>query len=315
MQFESVKMELPTLVLQEIFSLLKWTERLKCKRVSKKWKFVIEISNPQPLCIYNEKFPQKMKWCFSGQKILHKDTLYQNPEIFRNFNSRIELFKDLLKLCFVRIEMSEFLKDLHLLRNLRVLMIYNYYKINNGYDNHIALNSTSLEKLSFNYCGFRETIIESIDFNTPNLNSLVFWNDENEKFPIKFRFPLTIRHLECIKFDSNMRVLKNLDTLVCQSIICSFTLEDFRSLRRLELFPWREPELEYIRGIVNEKNHLGRDKLEILVCGFNDILVAFKQPDRDLPILPCLNGDFLGQVAERPDNFCWPHSLVNRCGH
>ena len=296
--------ELPILVLQEIFSLLNWSERLKCKLVSKQWKFVIETSSLQSLCICNEKIPHSVNWCFSDQKILHKDILYLNPKKNQNFKSRIGIFQDIQKLCFFKIEIGKFLKDLHLFRKLKVLMIERYCKVNQRRPHKVTLKSSSLEKLSFKHTGFSGTNLELIDFNTPILKSLVFWNDTIQEFPIKFRFPLTIQHLECIKFDSNMKVLKNLETLVCESIICSFTLEDFRSLRRLELFPWKETELSYIQRIVNEKNHLGRDELEILVCGFKDILVAFhSQLGRDPRSLPYLNDDFLGSIVKNSDNF------------
>ena len=230
-----------------------------------------------------------------------KDVLYLNPKKIQNFKSRIGLFQDIQKLCFFKIEIGKFLKDLHLLRNLKVLMVERYYK-NQRRAHRVTLKSNSLEKLSFKHVGFSSTNIESIDFNTQNLNSLVFWNTSTKKFPVNFCFPLTIRHLECIEFDSDIGVLKNLETLICKKIVCPFSLETFKFLQRLELFPYEETELDYIRRIVKEKKRLGRDKLEIIVCGLKDFLVPFRQSHEvgKIPNLPNLNEHYLDQVAKHP---------------
>ena len=311
-QFESEKMgELPILVLQEIFSFLGWPERLKCKRVSKQWKFAIETAAPQFLCICERIFSRKIKWYFSEQNVIDEDTVRLNPEKLRDFHSRIELFKGLQKLCFFHVYNCDFLKDLPLLSKLKVLMVHNYYiKDRTCRDHQATLESSSLEKLSFKYCYNVENhvAIDSIfiEFQTPNLSSLIFWSysvyDPDVNFKLKFNFPLKIRHLECIEFVSDMSVLKNLETLVCQKIVSPFTLEDFKSLQRLELFPREERELESIKAIVDEKKLLRREPLEILIWGFRDILVTFKSEQHDISIAFDLDEHFLGQVAKHSDN-------------
>ena len=301
--------ELPILALQEIFSFLSLPERLKCKRVSKQWKFAIEIAaGPQSLCIYRSYFPYRVKWCFSEREVISEEILYSCPKKFYSLNSRIELFRDLQKLCFLSVDMSEFINDLHLLSKLKVLMVDDFL-IKDDLDHRISLESDSLEKLSFKYlyCQFRtRKAIESIDFNTPSLSSLVFWidytmSDSIRNFPVKFRFPLKIRYLECIQFDSDMSVLKNLEILICQKIVCPFKLNDFKSLQRLELFPKEEEELEYVRAIMNEKKSLGRDCLEITVCGFQDLSVAFQPGPQFFSTSFELSEHYLRQVADHSD--------------
>ena len=333
--------ELPILVLQEIFSFLSLPERLKCKRVSKHWKFAVESAEgPRSLCIYRGDFPCRVKWCFSESEVVPEDTVRSHPEKFYNLNSRIELFRDVQKLCFFSyVDMSQFVNDLRLLKKLKVLMIEDYY-IYHDYrlDTHshdpLVFDSSRLEKLSFKYCYCRGNCpsIKSIDFNTPNLRSLIFWNEHYgpmAEFPIEFRFPLTIRHLECIEFDSKLGVLRNLETLICQKIICSFTLDDFKSLQRLELFPREEEELESIRRIIGEKKNLRRDSLEITVCGFKDLLVynfdELRIPNLDRLGSFHLTEHYLRLIAEHPDKLvshipwefnCWDfpnfYKLSNR---
>ena len=313
--------ELPILVLQEIFSFLSLPERLKCKRVSKWWKFAVEnTAGPQSLCIYRGDYPCRLKWCFSESEVIPEDTISSDPEKFCNLNSRIELFRDVQKLCFFSyVDMSQFVNDLRLLKKLKVLMIGYYYIHHDDYrrDTHrhdpLIFDSKSLKKLSFkyHYSGLNCQSIESIDFATSNLSSLIFWNEHYgsmAEFPIRFRFPLTIRHLECLEFDSKLSVLRNLETLICQKIICPFKLSHFKSLQRLELFPKEEEELEYIRKIMDQKKRLGRDSLTITVCGFKDLLVFYNLEELQMPNLQVnrlssfhLTNHYLRLVAEHPD--------------
>lgn len=300
------KDELPLLVLQEIFSFLSWPDRLKCKGVSKQWKFVIETAGAPPLCLYTREFPGKLKWCFSDRDVLSEDTVYLDPDKFGRLSSKIKLFRGLQKLCLFRVELSQVLKDLHLLRELKVLMIHHCWKKT---DENITLNLSCLEKFSLKESHFFQ-MFDSIDFNTPNLSSLVVWNGAGlssqapTELKIKFRFPLQIRHLECVLFDSNLCVLRNLESLICQKIVCPFTLEDFGSLRILELFPRKENELEYIRAIMDEKRRIKRDRLEIIVCGFKDLCVTFQPEDQEDQVHSRsfdLNEHYLREVAEHPD--------------
>ena len=307
----------PILVLYEIFSFLSLPERLKCKLVCKYWKFAVETGpGLQSLCVYLLNFPVKLKWCFSKQNVIKEETFSPYGK-FRNLSSKIDLFKDLQKLCFFHVDTTEFLKDLSLLKKLKVLMIEDYYiwKENRQDDKnlHLKFDSSSLEKLSFKFFNhaysFETPIIKSIEFNTPKLNSLVFWNDASSlssraKFPVSFRFPpLTIRHLECIEFNSNLSELKNLETLVCQKIVCPFSLKNFKSLQRLELFPREENELDYIKVIIGQKKSLKRLSLEILVCGFKDLLVVCTPWNPPTSTEFELNGDFFKQVVKHPDHF------------
>ena len=300
-------MELPIQVWQEIFSFLGWRERLKCKLVSKFWKLAIETSACPPfLCIYGDEYPRQVKWCFSDQNVIEEDAVRHNAQ-FCDFNLRIELFKGLQKLAFVRAYSCDFLKDLPLLTRLKVLMLHNYYINDRGSRNHRAtLESSSLERLSFKYPYNIDDQVDidsiSIDFNTPNLSSLIFWSysilNRDANLRVKFLFPLKVRHLECIKFFSDFSVLKNLETLVCQKIVCPFTLKDFKSLKQLELFPRQESELEAIKEIMNQKKILRLEHLEILVWGFKDILVTCKSEQHNGATAFDLNEHFLGQFAE-----------------
>ena len=309
---------MPILVLYEIIGFLSLPERLKCKRISKQWKMAVETAEgPHSLCIYRIEFPYNLKWCFSKRNVISEDIVYSGPDKFCNLNSRIELFKDLRKLSFFNVEMSEFFKDLQLLSKLKVLMIDGYYIYSeNRRDDknlQITLHSNGLEKLSFKRdkkVG-GDPDIKSIEFNTPKLNSIIFWNDgfrfsTRDRFPVRFRYPLIIKHLECIEFDSNMSVLSNLETLVCQKITCPFKLADFKSLQRLELFPNEESELNEIREIVNEKWNLQRENLEIIVCGFKDLLVACKPEFPSESTIFELNDHYVRQVVKHSDNFVGP---------
>lgn len=299
--------ELPILVIEKILSYMSLAGRLKCKLISKQWKLAVETAvGPQSLCIFELEYPYKLKWCFSEQNVIQEDII-QSWKEFRNLNSRIDLFKDLQKLCFFHVELKEFIEDLHLLKRLKVLIIYGYFIHGRGRDGYrIAFKSISLEKIAIKFKKLTSRI-ESLDFDTPNLNSLIFdnyfaYSDREVKYQVNFRCPLKVRYLECIEFDSQLSVLKNLETLVTQTITCPFSLKDYKSLKRLELFPRKTNELDHIRAILNEKRDLKRDALEITVCGFRDVLIALKQEDANIYLSVLnLNQYFLGQVAKYQD--------------
>lgn len=305
--------QLPLLVIREIVSFLSLPERLKCKLVSKQWKLAIEMEGPQSLCIYRGTFPYRMNWCFTERDLIcEEEIVYANPEKFYNFNLRIDLFKDLQKLCLFRVKMSQFIQDLYLLKKLKVLMMEGYFVDNDHIDNyrHVKLNSGSLEKLSFKYKDIDRKDMKSIEFDTPRLSSLIFWTDYaywspdlSVDFPINFRYPLMIKHLECPEFDTKLNVLKNLETLICQKITCPFELKDFKSLQRLELLPMEKSELDYIRGLMYEREALKRSSLEIVVCGFKELLIPFKPNNRFSLTLFDLNEHYLKQVAKHKDDF------------
>ena len=205
-------------------------------------------------------------------------------------------------------------------------MVHGYYLTEDSRQDQnnlcLTFSSKSLEKLSFKLHKYldSETMIKSIHFNTPKMSSLVFWKnyasvERKAEFPVYFRFPLKIRHLECIEFNSDMSALKNLETLICQKIVGSFSLSDFRSLRRLELFPREQTELDLIRAIIEEKAILGRKQLVILVCGFQDLPVVCRTEIHYLVTSFELEKNYLEQVAKHPDNFVghipWEFHLKN----
>lgn len=197
-----------------------------------------------------------------------------DPEKFLDFNSRINLFDNLRKLCLYSIRMCEFLKDLPLLKKLEVLMIPEYFNLHQKSQgpHRIEFKSSSLKKLLFKHLRRdQDGIIDLIEFNTPSLSSLVFWDDSIPKNlisvrSVKFGYPLKIQHLECIEFGSNMNELKNLKTLNCQKITYPFKLDEFESLQSVELFPKEDEELDYIKEIIRQKEHLKRKTPEIIVC-------------------------------------------------
>lgn len=258
--------ELPILVVQEIVSYLSLKDRLKCRLVSKHWKFAIETAaGPRSLCIYSRDYPVGLKWCFCGGEAICEDmTFYRaasDPEIFIDFYSRIELFENLRKLCLYRIKMDKFLKDLPLLKKLEVLMIIQFIYTNGQTPLRIELKSSSLKKfLVKNRAQGGQSVVDLIDFNTPNLSSLVFLHHHGSVDSVKFRYPGKIKHLECVEFESSMSELTNLETLNCLKIVCPFKLTDFESLQKLELFPLKNEESNY--------SELGYIK-EIIISDYN----------------------------------------------
>lgn len=256
---------LPVLVLREIFKFLNIRDKLKVKSTSKEWKFIVEtMFCQQNLCIYSKDYPYNEKWCFSKEPLIEQDMVYiKFVRTMLKFDFKSQFFQNLHKVCIWEIgeNIDSFLKELNLLANLKVLMI------SEGRINCRVLSSSSLERLSLKCISF-----ERIELDTPNLSSLILWDykhyERNNLF--NFRFPSSIRHLECFRFDRAFSVLKNLETLVCKKIIVDFQLNDFKSLVRLEFFPLAEHEVAKIKRIQQESERLKRSDLELIVSGFKE---------------------------------------------
>ena len=207
--------------------------------------------------------PYNKLWCFSDQRVTDDEMLYLKVtrEASRPFDFKMEFFRNLRKVCLysLRDPVDRFLEEVNQLTRLKVLMIEQ-----TGITIR-TLNSPSLEKLSLKHCDFNR-----LQLNTPNLNSLVLWNDlylpkDRNRYNMEFAFPLKVKHLECINFTPNLRQLKNLETLVCVDITFDLKLNEFKSLARTELW-----SLNAFRMVQNKKRRLRRKNLQIIASGFDE---------------------------------------------
>lgn len=259
--------DFPVLVLRELFTVMGIAERLRARSVCKKWKFVIDSLDPQKsVCIYSGSFPYKRKWCFSNMKIAEEELLYMNfwPVTIRKFSLRMKCFRHLEKVALYDIDERAdcFLNEVGQLAKLKVLMIHGrkiWLK---------KISSLSLEKF-FLQCQYTP---ERLELNFPNMSSLYSWI--NMQGDLRICFPSTVKHLECKNFDQSLTCLENLETLVCQRLFeVDIPLEKFKHLTRLEIWP-DEYILKRVMQIEKKRRLLGRDHLELIVCGFKGQIVS-----------------------------------------
>ena len=261
--------DLPVVVLRGIFDFLSIPERLRLRSTCKAWKFVIEtFDSPRSLNIHSARYPYNVKWCFSDRIVAEDEMLYLNRQPSRRFSLRMEFFRNLQSLHLYHIydtkQLDLFLEEVNSLSRLKVLMI------SKGPVHLKRLSSSSLERLSLDCYD-----IDDIELDTPNLNALVYVNNyfqTNEM--INFRFPLKVKHLVCVRFTSNLSQLKNLETLLCLGITPDFSLRNFQSLKRLEIWPFEEEQLLLLRRIHEERIGLNRNGLELIFSGLREELVS-----------------------------------------
>ena len=246
------------------------------------------MSRQKNVCLYSTKYPYNHRWCFSNQKVAEKDLLHLK---FR-FNLSMKFFLDIEKVYLYKIgqRIRFFLDEVNSLAKLKVLMIEEVII------EHRKLNSLSLEKLSL-----KCSLVNDIELCTPNLSSLIIWNyDSNNPYFVNFSYPLKVKHLQCLNFNSIFSGLKNLVTLFCKVITIDFRLNDYKSLTRLELFPTSENELQAARHIQEERDRLKRDALEMFFSGFKEELVMCESLFDSTCIL---DYEYLDRVVSNQSNF------------
>ena len=258
---------LPILALQNIFHFFSLAERQRLRRISKKSKLAVETMRPQrDLCIYRHSYPFEEKWAFSNEKIASEDMLYCN---LSDRSKLIPFIGDLerLYLFWVRESSRFFLQDLPLLNKLKVLIIREQYSCLSGYEKLELLSSSSLEKLSITFANPTGT---RLDLDTPSLHSLVVWEDPvHSNYCYHFRYPLSIRYLQCVEFNSMLAVCRNLQELICQQISFPFDLKEYQSLQKVNIYPLLDDEHDSLNRLIEQRDRLHRESLQILVSGFD----------------------------------------------
>ena len=301
--------DLPIVVLGQIFDFLSIREKLRLRSTCKTWKFVIEaFDSPQSLTIYSAKFPYNERWCFSNRIVTEDEILFLkfNRDPSRRFSLRVEFFRNLQSLYLYDVdylnELDLFLEEVQELSRLKVLMI-------KGRRIHLErLSLPSLEKLSLG-CSHLQ-----IDLDAPNLSSLACLKDSplNNEVTI-FRFPLKVKHLECRNFTSNLAQLKNLETLLCRQITTNFSLENFKSLKRLEIWPTVE-QLPQVMRIQEERKLLNRNDMKLIVSGFEEEL-ASSAGNKFIPSYLMLTPAYLERLEKncskfvKNPHFPWPYGI------
>ena len=290
--------DFPAVVLAKVFHFFSMPEKAGMKLICKKWKFVIETYNrPQSLCLYSTDYPSNERWCSTGQRVAENEMFYLkfDFEDSSRFSFKINFFQNLQSVYLYGLfhKVDHFLEEVSQLTKLKALMIDDY-EIKSA-----ILSSFSLENLFLkchDFTGIERTDLNpdrfdltkfpklKLKLNTPNLTRLGLWikrghyaTNDDEQF--EFGFPLKIKHLQCLRFNSNLSQLKNLETISCQEILSEdFRLHDFRSLVKLEIYPNSEEQLQLVKELLKERDNLSRGgldrPLQIVVSGFEDQLVS-----------------------------------------
>lgn len=302
------KCDFPDLVLKEIFGFLSVRDRLILKSTCKKWKFMLDtFSHQRKMCIYSTEYPYDERWCWSGELVADRDLLYLkfNRENTRRFDLKNAFFCNLQNLSLYRVgdKANKFLEEVHLLIKLKVLMVNVV-----GIIKLPKLSSASLEKFSLECHG----ISNCLTLDTPQLNSLNLASGTGSL--VRVDFPQIVKHLQCkntsFHSNSNLRSLKNLETLIWDGILFDFELNHFSSLSRLELFAKNEVQMNVARRIWEEGKRLGRDRLEMFVSGFRAELAFDRRDVWDLCIPFEPSATYLEYAARNCSDMVRIHSNI-----
>ena len=155
---------LPSLVLNEMFSYLSIQEKIRMKQVCRNWKIELDNYNITKLCIHLDAYPLNLNWSYTNNLISFSNTFQIKNSI--NINLVIQRFKNLKKLFIFQLtsfdNCKELIKRLDEFADLIQLEIYDVCF------EAACLNLSKLKIISLKYSTF-----DQIELNTPALDTLI----------------------------------------------------------------------------------------------------------------------------------------------
>lgn len=279
---------LPELVLLEIFAHFELKTLVKMSSVCRLWKQVVERlkGSSNGLFVYHTRYPsEQRRWLSNNQPIDCRHQLIDQKAFERfltsasaNETKRIYLYHfrgGEIASEETKVRLREFLD------NLEELLIEepreepregDHYKT--LIDWQFPLDDTdqvlNFSKVKWLFC--ESATCPSLALDAPQLKQLVCAGSIGH---LKFRSSTEcIEYLECenARHALHEKRLPNLKHFVAQETPWHLDLNDFPSLVRLELCP-SIADRQFVESLLTQKQVLARDKLEITLCGFQDLQV------------------------------------------
>lgn len=294
-------MELPDLILLEVFSLVSVRERyLTLRLVCHRWKQLAEhqLKAEGTLVVYEEEEdrPFHRRWLSDNRRL---SCLEIQP--FFNLLLANCHYRWLKKLCLYRVDEANFeraglmekladclsqLEELSIDRTQLIWPDIRYKNINLQ-----GLTFPNLRALSV-----KQKLDGKVSITAPRLEKLVVWAICYMNVPktliIDVSHPERLKYLQCDSINVETRKFANLEHLICQNVRSDFDLSHFPKLRRLDLCLnldsfFDQPFLPRIESLLKQKKQLKLDQLEITHFGVRDLDLKWGFVYSDIPFEKC----------------------------
>ena len=296
---------LPDLALFKVFSFFNLAEKSQLKRVCKRWQFLLQGPKfGRTIVVYGDKMRPTAKWldfvksidpgdlC---QMIFNKETERYLPGNQFPENRQLDRIKKFYAFGLPE-TMTIFFELVHL-KQLEVLKIENcayfydldedlvidlpnlcFLSIKNSFLKFNLFRYASLSR-HFHTLGSRPFSICRI--RAPKLVHCALPNFR-ENALVQLECFQKLRYIRCDYFDAKTaKKVPNLETLVCKRLELPFKLDELSKLKEIALFPFVQLTKPYVsmfednhkfalQSILEQKRHLSRSDLKILVNGFDE---------------------------------------------
>ena len=281
-------MDLPDLVLLELFSLVNVQERLGTLRlVCRRWKQLVEylLKMQGSLIVYHAHRPFRRRWPSDDRPLSCLDTMSQSFFHLLLANDRYKWIK---KLYLYQLGSASFEGAGLMVKLVDCMCQLEELAIDRSHRCYRKLaEETNIDLQGLTFPNLRVLSVKRAKFGeiyniiAPRLERLVVWADPEEENPmINLSHPEQLKYLQCDLIDGQTRKFCNLEHLIAQHVQSDFELSHFSKLKRLdlcldphyELYSVDRDLLVSVQSLLEQRERLKLEQLEITNFGVRDFV-------------------------------------------
>ena len=297
-------MDLPDLVLLEVFSFLSVEERFGTLRlVCRKWKQVVEFQIQKDMVVYEDEIPFKNRWPSNNRQVDLLDTV---TKPFFNFYLIRNRYKAIKRLFFHRINWNGFpqkglmpilLECMCQLEELSIDQSENFCLDwvlggDESKNREVVLNGLILPNLRV--LSVKQYFCKKTAIIVPRLRKLVVWDffytqNRESGLMISVSHPERLSSLQCQQIDNETGIFSNLEQLAAEHVKRDFELSHHPKLKRLDLcvhkrFSVNESDFySTIEALIERRRVLKMNDLQITNLGAKDDVTERRVFGSDFP--------------------------------
>lgn len=256
-------MDLPDLVLIQIFKFLKIKDKSNCCKVCRRFNFLIRSIPKENLCIHSGPFPFRKFWASTNIKLDYENSIEISAGHLVNLRFYKLNYSKIKKLYLDNCHAHSYFQK-YIVNNVQsFLILFNFIEILEIHS--LKLCNFSLQLSQLKILTLKGCMIYNLKIDSP-IRILIIWNYFGE---IELKDTNDLKFFECDEYYQDVRAYKNLEVFTCRfrNPIDRSLIADLPKLKQLNLFSFvMFPNLLY--ELLSEKFRLNRLELQISFQGF-----------------------------------------------